>query len=277
MEPQEGLATRPGFGNRRRHSPGGSPLGLDGTADKPRNAAGGTDVRATRPAVPTAPSVRAIWTTTCRWKRVLGAIRRSPTTPPDIARMTAPRRTDATAAADPAPTAALIVTLRLDAAAFARLDALRRAHFPPGRNLVPAHLTLFRALPAEAEAEVAANLETLAAGTPGPLPLRVAGLRSLGRGVAFSVESEPLARLRSLLAAAWHGWLAPQDRQAWRPHVTVQNKVEPAAARALLAELQAGFAPWEMAGEGLLLWRYQGGPWDSAGEFPFGGTSPQAP
>ena len=41
----------------------------------------------------------------------------------------------------------LILTLALDGATFAPLDALRRPHFPPERNLVPAHLTLFHALP----------------------------------------------------------------------------------------------------------------------------------
>ncbi|MFT8245264.1 2'-5' RNA ligase family protein [Roseomonas sp. BN140053] len=165
----------------------------------------------------------------------------------------------------PAP---LILTLRMDTNSFARLDALRRAHFPPERNHLSAHLTLFHALPGDAEAEVAANLGTLCAGTA-PMPLRVAGLRSLGRGVAFVVEGAALPKLRGMLADAWHGWLTPQDRQGFRPHVTVQNKVDPAEARALLAALESGFTPWEMRGEGLLLWRYRGGPWEAAGEFPF--------
>lgn len=171
-------------------------------------------------------------------------------------------------AAGPDAPAPLILSLRLDPASFARLDALRRAHFPAERNHLAAHLTLFHALPGGAEAEVAANLSALAAGTP-PMPLAFAGLRSLGRGVAFAVESPPLVKLRALLAGAWHGWLGPQDRQGWRPHVTVQNKVAPEAARALLAALEEGFAPWSGQGEGLLLWRYRGGPWEAAGEFPF--------
>ncbi|UFN47044.1 2'-5' RNA ligase family protein [Roseomonas sp. OT10] len=168
----------------------------------------------------------------------------------------------------PTGEAPLIVSLRLDPASFARLDALRRAHFPAERNHLSAHLTLFHALPGAAEAEVAANLATLAAATP-PMPLDFPGLRSLGRGVAVTVDSLPLVKLRGLLAGAWHGWLGPQDRQGWRPHVTVQNKVAPAAARTLLAALEQGFAPWSGRGEGLLLWRYRGGPWAAAGEFPF--------
>ncbi|MDJ0386673.1 2'-5' RNA ligase family protein [Roseomonas sp. E05] len=168
---------------------------------------------------------------------------------------------------DPAP---LILTLGLDAASFTRLDALRRSHFPPERNHLPAHLTLFHALPGAQYEDVAANLATLAAGTA-PLPLRFEGLRSLGRGAAFTVESPALARLRGLVAAAWHGTLSAQDRQPFRPHVTVQNKVAPEAARALLEVLRQGFVPWEGQGESLLLWRYRGGPWEAAAQFRFSG------
>ncbi|MFC7737340.1 2'-5' RNA ligase family protein [Roseomonas sp. GCM10028921] len=168
-------------------------------------------------------------------------------------------------AGGPAP---LILTLRFDEAAFARLDALRRAHFPPERNLIPAHLTLFHALPGEAIEEIADNLRTACAGTP-PVPLTFTGPRSLGRGVALEVEAPPLLRLRRLLAGHWSPWLTRQDAAGWRPHVTVQNKVTPEAARALLEGLAAGFTPWEARGEGLLLWHYRGGPWEAAGNFPF--------
>jgi hypothetical protein len=172
----------------------------------------------------------------------------------------------------PAP---LILTLALDRASFERLDAERRAHFPPERNVIPAHLTLFHALPGEAWAGIAARLAEAVAATP-PLPLRVAGLRPLGRGVAYAVESPPLVRLRAALARDWAGWLGAQDRAGWRPHVTVQNKVAPEAARRTLAELQAGFAPWNATGEGLLLWHYRGGPWEAAGRFPFA-AAPETP
>lgn len=167
-------------------------------------------------------------------------------------------------------TAPLILTLAFDPAAFARLDAMRQAYFPPERNLVPAHLTLFHALPGEEVATVTGRLAEVAAVTP-PIPLRIAGLRFLGRGVALNVEAPPLCALRRELAEGWHAWLTPQDRQGWRPHVTVQNKVAPDAARATLARLQAEFAPWDAAGAGLLLWHYRGGPWEAAGNFPLRG------
>ena len=44
--------------------------------------------------------------------------------------------------------------------------------------------------------------------------------------------------------------------------MTVQNKVTPERARTLLAELAAGFAPYDVTATGLGLWRYLGGPWE---------------
>lgn len=169
--------------------------------------------------------------------------------------------------ADPAP---LILSLGLDAGSFARLDALRREHFPPALNRIPAHVTLFQHLPGEEEEAVVAALAHACAGQ-GPSAVRVAGLMPLGRGVAFRLEAPEVAALRGRLARAWEDWLVPQDRQPWRPHATVQNKVSPEVARETLARLSAGFAPWEARAEGLLLWRYRGGPWEAVGTFPFAG------
>ncbi|MBC9209093.1 2'-5' RNA ligase family protein [Roseomonas aerophila] len=170
---------------------------------------------------------------------------------------------------------ALILCLQLDPASFARLDALRQAHFPPERNHLSAHLTLFHALPGAMLEEISANLATLAAGTP-PMALRFAGLRGLGGGVAFTVESPALVALRGLLASAWHAVLGAQDKQGFRPHVTVQNKVTTPQAQALMAELQDGFMPWEGQGEGLALWHYRGGPWEPAASFRFSGSGKSA-
>ena len=163
--------------------------------------------------------------------------------------------------------APLILTLELDEAAFERFDGLRRQHFPPARNLMPAHLTLFHHLPASEQPTILA--EVAAAARQAPLALRASGLLFLGRGVAFRLESPELSMVRGRLAAAWPPWLQAQDRQAFRPHVTIQNKVAPAVARALHAELSAGFAPFAVEGRGLLLWRYLGGPWQRLARVPF--------
>ncbi len=78
--------------------------------------------------------------------------------------------------------------------------------------------------------------------TAGPPPeARLSGLISLGKGVAYRVESPGLAAIRAELAKAFAGLLTPQDQAGWRAHVTIQNKVALEVARALLSELQAGF------------------------------------
>jgi 2'-5' RNA ligase len=162
----------------------------------------------------------------------------------------------------------LVVTLLLDDDAQRRFDRLRAEHFPPARNHLAAHVTLFHALPGEREDAVAADL-TAAAARP-PFDVAVTGVRFLGRGVAYTLASTGLTELRRDLAVAWEPWLTPQDRQRHAPHVTVQNKVDPAVARALHARLSAAFEPGTVGARGLGLWRYLGGPWEPVARYPFG-------
>ena len=77
-------------------------------------------------------------------------------------------------------------------------------------------------------------------------------------------------RAEPRIAEAFRTVLTAQDARPWRPHVTVQNKVEPDEARRTLASVQAGHAPYETVVEALALWHYGGGPWEAAGEFAFG-------
>ena len=162
----------------------------------------------------------------------------------------------------------LILTLDLGEA-FAHFDGLRRRHFPSARNLIPAHATLFHHLPGEEEAGIRGALAALAGAQPAP-EVGVAELRFLGRGVAYGLRCDALAALRARLAREFGAWLTPQDRQGWRPHVTVQNKVAPDAARALHAALAQDFAPFTFAAPGLNLWHYRGGPWELCAAIPFG-------
>ena len=166
--------------------------------------------------------------------------------------------------------APLILTLALDAASQTYFDALRRQHFPPAINYLAAHLTLFHHLPGAELAAVRTQLQALAQAQP-PLDLRITGLRSLGRGVAFTLENAALRALHHQLQADFAAHLIPQDLQKLQPHITIQNKVDPAAARQLLASMQNGFEPFDAVGTGLHLWAYRGGPWESLAELPFGG------
>ena len=159
------------------------------------------------------------------------------------------------------PPAPIIVTAlmgREDAACF---DALRQTHFPSERNRLAAHLTMFHHLPPSSADELRHRLSTLTRDTPPPAA-RVAAPFSLGRGVAYRIDSPALEAIRATLADAFAGLLTPQDQAGWRPHVTVQNKVEPAAAKALLASLSAEFRPRAVSVAGLASWWYRGGPWE---------------
>ena len=171
----------------------------------------------------------------------------------------------------PNASAPLILTLGLDADTFALLDQLRRAHFPPGRNFIPAHVTLFHLLPGERVDMVRATLSEFAGRTPA-IPLSLPAVRFLGRGVAIDVTAPRLNRLRAELADRWADWLGPQDARPHKPHCTIQNKADPAAARSLFERLRREWQPVAGGAESLLLWRYLGGPWEAVGEFLLGGT-----
>jgi hypothetical protein len=164
---------------------------------------------------------------------------------------------------------ALIVTAELAAVDLAWLDRLRLAHYPADRNQLPAHLTMFHALPPSAEGEVRRSLGQLAAEAAPRASIE--GVMDLGGGVAFRIVSPDLEAIRRQLAADFHGLLSAQDSGGWRPHVTVQNKVAPKEARALLAELEREYRPGPIGIAGLALHRYLGGPWERLAVYPFRG------
>jgi 2'-5' RNA ligase len=145
----------------------------------------------------------------------------------------------------------------MDESSQEHFDRLRELHFPPERNYLRAHLTLFHKLPGEREAEISTDLREICQDRE-PFTLAARGLRFLGRGVAYELSSPELLALRRELARSWEPWLGAQDRQGFKPHITVQNKVSPEQARALHQELQTAFSSLEVKGEGLSLWRYLG-------------------
>ncbi len=93
----------------------------------------------------------------------------------------------------------------------------------------------------------------------------------LGGGVALRVVSPDLDRIRRDLSADFHGLLGAQDSGGWRPHVTIQNKVPPKEAKALIASLERDFRPRPLAISGLGLYRYLGGPWEKLAAYAFRG------
>lgn len=159
-----------------------------------------------------------------------------------------------------------VLTLRIDDASAAHFEALRQRHFPPERNQIPAHLTLFHTLPDRLDLVHVLDREAQA---QQQFTLAVAGLRPLGGGVAYALASETLLALHSRLARAFAEDLTAQDRQRLQPHIVVQNKVTPSAARELLGHLKESFVPMEVQAVGLDLWNYLGGPWKLAQTFSF--------
>ena len=158
-------------------------------------------------------------------------------------------------------------------AAAARFTALRRAHFPPHRNWLDAHITLFHALPGAALDAVLADAREAALAQP-PFTMRCERVLFLGAGVAFALASAEGVALRAALAQRWAALLGRQDRAPRSAlHVTVQNKVTPAAARALHDDLQARFVPEDVPAIGLDVWHYEGGPWRAAASFAFAGIA----
>ena len=155
--------------------------------------------------------------------------------------------------------APLIVTAELPPDLHSWMDTLRRAHFPPERNHLSAHVTLFHNLPPSAEAELRDVLARFAAGPPPPA--RIEGLMSLGRGTAIRLASPAMLALRADLADHFDTLLTAQDRAPPRLHVTVQNKVSPQEAKALQAVLAPQVRPADFRFAGLALHAYLGGPW----------------
>ena len=159
-------------------------------------------------------------------------------------------------------------TIRFDPVSQEHFDGMRQRHYPPERNLVPAHLKLFHVLPTTEE--VCSTLAR-AASTTNAFPIAVTGLRSLGRGVAYTLAGPEVHSVHRVLSFSFAALLSPQDKQPFRPHVVIQNKSTEAQARELLALLQASFQPFTVEARGLALWHYGDGPWELARQFDFVG------
>lgn len=169
----------------------------------------------------------------------------------------------------PAP---LILTAELPPPLHRWATGLRQKHFPPERNHLEAHVTLFHALPAQMEGELRALLARIA-GELAPAPATLTGIMNLGRGAAVAISSPAMLALRAYLAEHFRGMLTVQDSHPPRLHVTIQNKVSAAEARALQTQLAATISPRDFAFPGLALFRYRGGPWAAVRRFAFRGRA----
>ena len=162
----------------------------------------------------------------------------------------------------------LILTARMDGTAQAFFNEQREAYFPADRNYLDAHLTLFHKLP-EAQLVQIRDIIRNKCRQQTPMSATAESLIFLGFGSGYKIDCAPLTDLRHNLARDFKEWLTPQDAQKFKPHVTIQNKVKAADAKALFAELDDRFAPFSFSITGLDLWYYMGGPWEHCAAFDF--------
>ncbi|MHA7818789.1 MAG: 2'-5' RNA ligase family protein [Erythrobacter sp.] len=149
-------------------------------------------------------------------------------------------------------------------------EGLRRAHFPPERNHLHAHVTMFHSLAPSLLEELTDYLPKVARDFAPP-QARITGLLDFGKGTAIALESHQLLSLRGLIAEHFHGNLTDQDLHEPRPHITIQNKVTKEEARALQAQLAPTIEERSFAFTALELHRYLGGPWELVKRMPFRG------
>ena len=153
---------------------------------------------------------------------------------------------------------------------FSWATQLRTEYYPAERNFLKAHVTLFHALPPFVEGELRELLGRITAHTA-PVPARLEGVMGLGSGTALRLSSPAMLDCRDEIAERFSGMLTGQDSHRPRLHITVQNKVTPAEAKALQAQLATRVEPRNFAFIGLELHAYLGGPWELLGKWPFRG------
>ena len=162
--------------------------------------------------------------------------------------------------------APLIVTLKMDEPTYKFFNDLRQKYFPPERNFLSAHITLFHHLPGEMIDEISEYLVKTASEQK-EFSLAFPHVRFLGKGTAIEIESTELILLRRKLAGEWNEYLTNQDKQKFQPHITIQNKVAPDKAKILFEETKNNWETKQGTANGLQVWHYRGGPWELANEF----------
>ena len=176
------------------------------------------------------------------------------------------------AGASPVRGVPLLVTAELPTELLEWADAIRRAHYPPERNRLRAHVTLFHGLPPSSRDEVRQLLGEVASAFAAP-SAKVSGLMDLGRGTAYAIKSPGMVALHQFLSGRLHGLIQQKDARQLRLHVTVQNKVARSDAKALQALLQADFRPRGFRFRGFGLYGWDGSLWNFEHLHPFRGTA----
>jgi hypothetical protein len=115
----------------------------------------------------------------------------------------------------------LILTAGIDERDLEPFNFLRRTHFPPDRNFLKAHLTMFTFCPASIRADHRRGHENTPSRRRRDIRNRKPGAPADPCSFAIGIQS----------------LLGGQDMRKWQLHITVQNKVSRAAADGLFANV----------------------------------------
>jgi len=168
------------------------------------------------------------------------------------------------------PPAPFIVTGELPVDVFSWANGLRTQHFPPDRNKLAAHVTLFHSLAPSLREELPRLLARLA-GEFAPPAAEMSGLMDLGQGTALAIRSPAMLAIRDRIAEPLWDMLTRQDQGAKRLHITIQNKVARSDAVALQDHLAPTLRRHSFAFTGLGLHIYRGTHWEPVGIWKFRG------
>jgi len=103
-----------------------------------------------------------------------------------------------------------------------------------------------------------------------PFEIKIEGLKSIGNGVAYVVDSEEIKTMHAIMQQRFDRFLIGKDRQKIWPHVTIQNKVTAYKAQVLLKDLSESFVPFTGRATGFATWYYLKGPWQHKCSYLFG-------
>jgi 2'-5' RNA ligase superfamily len=164
-----------------------------------------------------------------------------------------------------------VLTLLLSHTLAGPMEVLRRRHFPVERNKVPAHISVFRALPESRLEQIKSTLTALANSTS-PYEICTSRVMRNHSGVAMRMDIPSERKTRKIWEQLMRQWrfLSTQDREIWRGHWTIMNRVQEWAkiqqAEYELKKLE------ETKGQvrGLTLWRYEDdGTWTHESDYVF--------
>lgn len=164
------------------------------------------------------------------------------------------------------------MTATIGAVDFAWVNALRQEHYPPEKNQLSAHVTLFHHLPPQALDEIIELVKQTTLNHAYPR-CDLTDVIQFEEGAAYKLYSPKLLEIREFFAEAFHGLLIQQDQQKPRFHITVQNKASTEESKKLFQKLNSEFEPRPFEITGIALHYYLNGPWEEIGSWRFRGKS----